>query len=73
MDRTTCCDLFNQIQDRIDLLSDAMPNPSKERRHCDSARRDLIEAARWMGFDIITPEQYEARKKQKKPTLKVVK
>jgi hypothetical protein len=50
-----------------------MPDPSKERRHVDKARAELLAVAEWMGFKLITAEQLAAQRRGKKPALKSVK
>jgi hypothetical protein len=73
MDRTTFGDLFNRIMEDMERLAAQMPDPSKERRHVDKARAELLAVAEWMGFKLITAEQLAAQRKGKKPALKSVK
>jgi len=73
MDRQTCGELFNQLQEGIDRLSDAMLEDSKAQRHLDNARRELNDLAKWMGFNFITVQEFERRRAGARPKLRPVK
>lgn len=73
MDRNTFGELFNRTMEDMEKLASEMPTPSKGQRHIANAIRELAAMAEWMGFKFIPFEEYEAKRKARKPSLRSVK